>query len=283
MLETQEQTTKESLKTVNPLDYEKLEKKIFRKVGTAISDFNMIEEGDRILVAVSGGKDSWVLLYVLNELKKRAPVHFDLIAVNIDQGYAGFRQDLIDDFLEKRDIKREMQYFDIASLLDEKMKDGSVPCSLCARLRRGALSGAAQKLNCNKIALGHHLDDFIETLLLNQFFSGRVAAMAPVLQPEESPERVIRPLVYVSEEDIIEFSKHKGFPIVCCQCPLMCGENTHIDHKRRYIKNLLKDLERDIPEIKNSLISSMSRIQPSHMLDKNLWDFKKMHHREAEK
>ncbi len=270
MLETQAQL----LKSESPVDYEKLEKKIFRKVGTAISDFDMIQDGDRILVAVSGGKDSWVLLYVLNELKKRAPVDFELIAVNIDQGYAGFRQDLIDDFLETKDIKREMQYFDIATLLDEKMKDGSVPCSLCARLRRGALSGAAKKLNCNKIALGHHLDDFIETLLLNQFFSGRVASMAPVLQPEESPEKVIRPLVYVSEADIISFAKREGFPIVCCQCPLMCGENTHIDHKRRFIKNLLKDLEKDIPEIKNSLIASMSKVQPSHLLDRNLWNFK---------
>ncbi len=258
------------------INIDKLERRIFHKVGTAISDFNMIEENDRILVAVSGGKDSWVMLYVLNELKKRAPVDFELVVVNIDQGYAGFRQDLIDDYLEERDIKRDMQYFDIASLLDEKMKDGSVPCSLCARLRRGALSGAAAKLKCNKIALGHHLDDFIETLLLNEFFSGRVATMAPVLQPEESPERVIRPLVYVSESDIIDFAKVKGFPIVCCQCPLMCGQNTHLDHKRQYIKNLLKTLERDIPEIKNSLISSMSRVQPSHLLDRNLWDFSKM-------
>src|SRR5690606_22170847 len=143
-----------------------------------------------------------------------------LVVVNIDQGYAGFRQDLIDDYLEEKNIKRNMQYFDIATLLDEKMKDGSVPCSLCARRRRGALSGAASKLNCNTIALGHHLDDFIETLLLNEFFSGRVATMAPVLQPDESPEKVIRPLVYVSEADIIDFAKFKGFPIVCCQCPL---------------------------------------------------------------
>jgi tRNA 2-thiocytidine biosynthesis protein TtcA len=266
------------LETVIPkaIDYQKLEKKIFNKVGTAIADFKMIDESDRILVAVSGGKDSWVLLHVLNDLKKRAPIDFDLVVVNIDQGYAGFRQDLIDDFLAAKDIKRDMQYFDIATLLDEKMKDGSVPCSLCARLRRGALAGAAQKLNCNKIALGHHLDDFIETLLLNEFFTGRVATMAPVLQPEESSARVIRPLVYVSESDIIAFAKNEGFPIVCCQCPLMCGENTHIDHKRRYIKTLLKNLEKDIPDIKNSLISSMSRVQPSHLLDRELWNFTKM-------
>jgi tRNA 2-thiocytidine biosynthesis protein TtcA len=166
-----------------------------------------------------------------------------------------------------------MQFFDIASLLQEKTEEGDIPCSLCARLRRGALSGAAKKLNCNKIALGHHLDDFIETLLLNQFFTGRLAAMAPVLTPKDSPEKVIRPLVFVKEKDILDFAKHKGFPIVCCQCPLMCGENTHADHKRRYIKNLLKSLEKDIPDIKNSLIGSLGKIQPSHLLDKNWHNF----------
>lgn len=257
--------------TPNP---DKLEKRIYKAVGQAIGDYQMIQQGDRILVAVSGGKDSWVLLEILHNLQKRAPVDFELIAVNIDQGYAGYRQDKIEDFIDKKQIRNQMQYFDIASILNEKLEEGSVPCSLCARLRRGALSGAAAKLNCNKIALGHHLDDLIETLLLNQFYSGQMASMAPVLQPEDGSARVIRPLVFVKEQDIIEYAKHKGFPIVCCQCPLACGENTHMDHKRRKIKNLLKELEKDAPEIKNSLIASMTRISPSHMLDTKLWDFK---------
>jgi tRNA 2-thiocytidine biosynthesis protein TtcA len=254
-------------------DIQSLEKKIYRSVGTAIVDYKMIQDGDRILVAVSGGKDSWVLLEVLHQLQKRAPVDFELIAVNIDQGYAGFRQDKIEDFLQEKNIKNQMQYIDIASILNQKLEEGTVPCSLCARLRRGALSTAAQKLNCNKIALGHHLDDMIETLLLNQFFSGKLASMAPVLQPEDGSAKVIRPLIFVKEQDIIQFAKYKGYPIVCCQCPLACGENTHADHKRRKLKMLLKELEKDIPEIKNSLISSLTNVNPSHLMDRNLWNF----------
>ncbi len=254
-------------------DIQQLEKRLYRSIGTAIADYKMIQDGDSILVAVSGGKDSWVLLEVLHNLQKRAPVDFSLVAVNIDQGYAGFRQDKIEDFLAKKDIKNEMQYVDIASILNEKLDEGVVPCSLCARLRRGALSSAAKKLNCNKIALGHHLDDMIETLLLNQFFSGKIASMAPVLQPEDGSAKVIRPLVYVKEDDIITFAKEKGYPIVCCQCPLACGENTHGDHKRRKLKMMLKDLEKEIPEIKNSLISSLTNVNPSHLMDRNLWNF----------
>lgn len=252
---------------------EKIEKRIFHKTGKAIQEFGMISEGDRILVAVSGGKDSWVLMHVLNEMKKRAPIDFDLIAVNIDQGYQGFRQDIIEDYLAANGIVQKMEFFDIATLVDEKIQDGSVPCSLCSRLRRGALYGAAKKLNCNKIALGHHQDDFIETLLLNTFFIGTLAAMAPVLKPENENCHVIRPLVYVSEADIKIYTKAKKFPVVCCECPLMCGENTHIDHKRRYLKKLLLQLEKEIPEIKNSILASLSNVKGSHLLDRNIWDF----------
>ncbi len=252
---------------------QKIEKRIFHKTGKAIQEFGMISNGDKILVAVSGGKDSWVLLYVLNELKKRAPVNFELIAVNIDQGYQGFRQDLIEEYINKSGITQKMEFFDIASLVDEKIQDGSVPCSLCSRLRRGALYGAAKKLGCTKIALGHHQDDFIETLLLNTFFIGTLAAMAPVLKPDEENCHVIRPLVYVSESDIKIYTKAKNFPVVCCECPLMCGESMHVDHKRRYIKKLLLQLEKEIPDIKNSILASLGNIKGSHLLDKNIFDF----------
>lgn len=250
-----------------------LEKKIFRKIGTAIADFNLIEEGDKIMVAVSGGKDSWILLHVLNELKKRAPIDFELVAANIDQGYSGFRQDIVEDFVAKMGLKYHMAYVDIATPVLAKSEDGTVPCSLCSRLRRGNLYGMAEKLGCNKIALGHHQDDLIETLLLNAFFIGKLGSMAPKLHADDGKNIVIRPLIYVREDEIIEYAKHLQVPIVCCQCPLMCGEDIHADHKRRKIKMLLKDLEVEIPEIKNSLLASLTNVKPSHLLDRNLWKF----------
>jgi tRNA 2-thiocytidine biosynthesis protein TtcA len=249
-----------------------VEKRIFRAVGQAIGDFKLIAESDRILVGVSGGKDSWVMLYVLNELRKRAPVNFELVACNLDQGYAGFRQDLIQDYLELNDIKYHVETTTHAQIVEEKSA-GAVPCSLCSRLRRGSLYGIAEKLECNKIALGHHQDDFIETLLLNQFFIGRVGSMAPKLKAEDGKNTVIRPLVYVNEKDIVSYTKYKNFPVVCCACPLACGNNEFTEHKRRFVKNLITDLEKTIPQIKNSLLASLGNIKPSHMLDTKLWNF----------
>lgn len=255
--------------------FAKLEKKMFHSIGKAIGDFKMIDEGDQIMVAVSGGKDSWVMLHILEELRKRAPVKFNLIAVNIDQGYAGFRQDKIEDYLVSHGFKFHMEFFNIAQILEEKNKDGAVPCSLCSRLRRGSLSGLAAKLGCNKIALGHHQDDMIETLLLNTFFNGRLAAMAPKLVSEDEKITVIRPLMSVSEKEIIQYAEALKFPIVCCQCPLMCGEASHLDHRRRKMKDLLKQLEKDIPEIKNSILASLGRVQVSHLMDLRHFDFSK--------
>ncbi|MBX9766205.1 MAG: tRNA 2-thiocytidine(32) synthetase TtcA, partial [Bdellovibrionales bacterium] len=250
-----------------------LEKRIFHEVGKAIADFKLIEEGDKILVAVSGGKDSWVMLSILNDLKKRAPVNFDIIAVNIDQGWAGFRQDVVEDFLADREIPFHMEDFDIAGIIAEKNEPGKTPCSMCSRLRRGSLYGLSQKLGCNKIALGHHLDDFIETLLLNQFFIGRLASMAPKLYAEDGKNIVIRPLVYVEEKDIVQYAKDLEVPIVCCQCPLMCGETVHGDYKRRFVKKLVETLEGKIPDIRRSLMASLTNVKPSHLLDRNIWSF----------
>jgi tRNA 2-thiocytidine biosynthesis protein TtcA len=251
----------------------RLEKRIFHLAGKAIHEFNLIQEGDKILVAVSGGKDSWVMLYILNELRKRAPIHFEIIAVNIDQGWKGFRQDIVEDFLAKNEINFHMEDFDIASIVNEKTEAGSTPCSLCSRLRRGSLYGLAEKLKCTKIALGHHLDDFVETSLLNQFFIGRTGAMSPKLLADDGHNVVIRPLMYVLEKDIMAYAEAKKFPIVCCQCPLMCGETVHGDFKRRYVKNLLKDLELKIPNIKQSLMSSLGNVHASHLLDRSLFDY----------
>jgi tRNA 2-thiocytidine biosynthesis protein TtcA len=253
---------------------EKLERRLNRHVGKAIADFDLIQEGDRILVAISGGKDSWALLHILNEMRKRAPVRYDLIAVNIDQGYAGFRQDVVEDYVAGQGFEYHMEFFNIAQIISDKTAPGETPCALCSRLRRGALYGLAQKHRCNKIALGHHADDFIETLLLNTFFVGRTASMAPKLISDDGLNQVIRPLVYATEGEIAAFVKKAGFPVVCCQCPIMCGETVHGDYKRRMIKKMIEQLEVVIPHIRGSLLSSLGNVNPTHLLDKNLHDFK---------
>ena len=275
----QKQQNQRSRKPAVKIDYnswslEKLEDRLTRLTGRAIGDFNLLSEGDRVLVAISGGKDSWAMLEILNGLQKKAPINFSIVAVNIDQGYAGFRQDVVEDYVQSRGYTYHMEYFNIAKLIEEKTAPGTTPCSLCSRLRRGSLYGLAEKYGCNKIALGHHLDDFIETMLLNQFFIGRTASMAPKLQADDGKNTVIRPLVYASEEMIKAYVTKKGFPVICCQCPIMCGETVHGDYKRRMIKKLITELEVLIPQIKNSLLASLGRVQPSHLLDTNLWDFK---------
>ncbi len=262
-------TVSTSAEKNNPTKPGKLEKRVFKNIGKAISDFKLIEEGDRVLVAISGGKDSWVMMYVLEELRKRAPIKFELINVNIDQGYRGYRQDLIEDVVEEQGYDYAMEEFNIANIVAEKIRPGDVPCSLCARLRRGYLTGLAEKHNCNKIALGHHMDDFIETVLLNMFYVGKIASMAPKLTTETQKITVIRPLVYCEEEDIRRLCLKKGFPIVCCQCPLACGNNDALDSKRVFVKRLLKVLEGKIPNIRQSLLTSLGNLKPSHLLDRN--------------
>lgn len=265
-------------KSLTPVDFdampvEKLEKRIMRTVGRAVGTFNLIEEGDRILVAISGGKDSWALLHVMNEMRKRAPIRFELVAANIDQGYAGFRQDIIEDYVSARGYEHHMEYFNVAKLIAEKTAPGSTPCSLCSRMRRGILYGLAEKHRCNKIALGHHLDDFIETALLNMLFVGRTASMAPKLISDDGKNMVIRPLVYVAEREIKAYVKKMDFPVVCCQCPIMCGETVHGDYKRRMVKKMIDQLEVSIPGVRNSMIAALGRVNPSHLLDANLYDF----------
>ncbi len=258
----------------NEVSLDKIRTKLTRAVGQAIGDFDLISDGDRIMVAISGGKDSWALLDILSQMQKRAPVDYKIIAVNIDQGYSGFRQDIVEEYVRKNGFEYHMEFFDIAGIIEEKTKPGDTPCSLCARLRRGSLYGLAEKYNCNKIALGHHQDDFIETLLLNSFFVGRLASMAPKLISDDKKNIVIRPLVYASEAMIKSYVTKMGFPVICCQCPIMCGETVHGDYKRRMIKKLIDQLELVIPNIRDSLLASLGNLQPSHLLDKDLWDFK---------
>jgi len=235
-------------------------------VGRAIADFRLIEEGDRIAVAVSGGKDSYTLLHLLEELRRRAPIKYELIAINIDSGYPGFRADIIEEHLKEHQFNYHMEPTDHYDIIKLKRRAESSFCSICARLKRGSLYTLAQRFGCNKLALGHHLDDFIETLLLNQFFVGSLKAMAPSMLADNGVTTVIRPLVYVEEQEIISFSRQNRFPVVCCCCPV-CGT---ADQQRKKMKLLLSNLQQDIPHVKRSLLRALANVQPRHLLDTRL-------------
>ncbi len=241
---------------------EQWEHDIRRLAGRAIGDFGMIEDQDRILVALSGGKDSWTLLHVLESLQKRAPVTFSLLAVTVHPGFPGFQTGAIENYLRSRGLEYRIVDAPIHRMMLEKLGTDDTPCSLCSRIRRGVLYSQARQLGCTKIAIGHHRDDFIETLLLNQFFNGRIKAMAPLLHADDGINVVIRPLVYVPEEDIIRFASAAGFPITCCACPA-CGDQ---DMKRARIKKLLADLEKDRPGIKASLLAALGDVDHRHLL-----------------
>jgi tRNA 2-thiocytidine biosynthesis protein TtcA len=237
-------------------DVERLERRLAARLGQAIGDFELIRPGDRILVGVSGGKDSWVLLHLLRSLQTRAPVAFELVALNVDQGFAGFRADLVEDYLQREGYRYEMRSARINLTVKEKIQPGDTFCSLCARLRRGALYRYADELGCGSVALGHHADDFVETLLLNLFFNGRIKAMPARLQAQNGRHVVIRPLVYAWEDEIADYAQARGFPIVCCACP-GCKDPTLQRHR---VKGLLRQLERTHPGLKRSLLGALARV-----------------------
>ncbi|MCK5825530.1 MAG: tRNA 2-thiocytidine(32) synthetase TtcA [Desulfuromusa sp.] len=245
---------------------DKLFHRIKRQVGKAIGDFNLIAEGDRIAVGISGGKDSYTLLYILEALRKKAPVRFELIPINIDPGFPGYHTAVIKEYLQQQNFNCIMTKTNSYQIIEEKLRPGSSYCSFCARLRRGTLYAQAERLQCNKIALGHHLDDFIETLLINQFYSGTLAAMSAKLRSNNNKHTVIRPLVYVEESMIQGFSAQKNFPIVHCSCPVAKAD----EQKRQQTKQLIKKLSLEIPEIRNSLIHAIGNAQPAHLLDRHL-------------
>jgi tRNA 2-thiocytidine biosynthesis protein TtcA len=244
----------------------KLFYKIKRLTGKAIGDFALIGNGDRIAVAVSGGKDSYSLLHMLGELRRRAPVSYSLVAVNIDPGYPGYRTDMLEEHLQARGIEYRMVKTDIYGIVESKRHPGSSYCSFCARLRRGTLYTAAQQLGCNKLALGHHLDDFIETLLLNQFYIGTLAAMSPSMLADNGQQTVIRPLVYVEETDIAQFAAENRFPTFCCACPV----SGSFDLTRHRMKRLIAELAREIPNIRSSMIRALANVQPRYLLSSAL-------------
>lgn len=240
--------------------------KIKHSVGRAIADFDLIADGDRIAVGVSGGKDSYTLLHILAELQRRAPVKYELLAVTIDAGYPGYRSDLIEAYLRQHGFAYRIEKTNHYDVIKEKRRPDSSYCSICARLKRGTLYTLASELGCNKLALGHHLDDFIETLLLNQFFVGSLKAMSPSMLADNGTVTVIRPLVYVEEQEIIPFARENGFPVVCCSCPAYGT----VDMQRQKMKQLLTELQQSIPHVKRSLLRALANVQPRHLLDRRL-------------
>ena len=239
-----------------------LYRKIKKQVGQAIGDFNMIDAGDRIAVAVSGGKDSYTLLHILDALRRRAPVRYELVAVNVDAGFPGYRQDLLAAHLAEHGFASHLESTDCYRIIAEKLRPGSSYCAFCARLRRGVLYTVADRLGCNKLALGHHCDDFIETLLLNQFYVGALKAMSPKLLADNGRHTVIRPLVYVAEEDIVEFARRNAFPLISCACPV-AGQG---DLQRQRMKRLVRELSGEIPHLRSSLLRALANVQPRHLL-----------------
>ncbi len=234
---------------------------IRRLAGRAIGDFRLIENRDRILVALSGGKDSWTLLHVLDQLRRKAPVSFSLVAVTVHPGFPGFDTSGIERYLQERGYEYRIVSAPVHDLLIEKLDPDETPCGLCSRIKRGVLYTQAAQLGCTKIALGHHRDDFIETLLLNLFFNGKIKAMAPLLRADDNINIVIRPLVYVPEEVIMQYAAAAPFPVTCCACPA-CGDP---DQKRVQVKHLLADLERKHPGIKSSLLAALGDVEGRHL------------------
>ncbi len=244
----------------------KIEKTLLMHMGKAIADFQLIEEGDRLMVAISGGKDSYTMLHCLRALQKRAPISFELIAVNLDQGHPGFPGDMLEKWLQENGYQYKMLKENTYDIVLEKLKPGQTQCSLCSRLRRGVLYNAARELGCTKIALGHHRDDLIHTLLLNLFFAGSVGSMPPKLRSNDGRNVVIRPLAYASERDIARFAELMAFPIIPCD---LCGSQENLQRKK--VKRLVDELSNEVPLVRSSIFAAMGNLHVSHLLDRQLW------------
>jgi tRNA 2-thiocytidine biosynthesis protein TtcA len=244
----------------------KLEHELARELGRCIADFDLISDGDRIMVCMSGGKDSYTMLHLLERARRKAPIRFSLLAVHLDQGHPGYDGSKLAGWLEAHGFEFRILSEDTYSVVKANVAEGKTYCSLCSRLRRGVLYNAAVELGCSKIALGHHRDDAIETLLLNLMFSGQLKSMPPKLLSDDGRNIVIRPLLYSAESTIAELAELMQFPILPCD---LCGSQDNL--KRKQVKNLLTALEQSAPRAKESMLAALSNVRPSHLFDAGLW------------
>jgi tRNA 2-thiocytidine biosynthesis protein TtcA len=261
----------ESLDQDQRYAFKKLNKRIRHNVGKAIEDYSMIEDGDKIMVCLSGGKDSYAMLDVLLYLQKSAPIHFDIVAVNMDQKQPGFPEHILPAYLDTLGVNFHILEKDTYSIIKEKVPEGKTTCALCSRLRRGSLYGYAESIGANKIALGHHRDDIVETLFLNMFYGAKLKSMPPKLLSDDKKNVVIRPLAYCKETDIAEFARLKEFPIIPCN---LCGSQENL--QRQNIKKMLSDWEEIQPGRSENIFRSIANIAPSQLADNNLFDFKSL-------
>ncbi|MCL9783283.1 tRNA 2-thiocytidine(32) synthetase TtcA [Vibrio sp. S4M6] len=250
------------------LEFNKLQKRLRRNVGNAITEYNMIEEGDVVMACISGGKDSFAMLDILLNLQKAAPITFKVVAVNLDQKQPGFPEHILPEYFDKLDIPYYIVDKDTYSVVKEKIPEGKTTCGLCSRLRRGTLYSFAEKIGATKIALGHHLDDIVETLFLNMFHGSRMKAMPPKLRSDDGRNVVIRPLTYCREKDLIKYAEHKQFPIIPCN---LCGSQENL--QRQAIKAMLIDWDKKSPGRVESIFKSIQNVSPSQLADKNIFDF----------
>lgn len=254
---------------MNTYNFNKLHKRLRREVGKAVGDFAMIEEGDKIMVCLSGGKDSYTMLDILRSLQINAPVNFSLVAVNLDQKQPGFPEHILPEYLDSIGVEYQIVEEDTYSIVKEKIPEGKTTCSLCSRLRRGILYRVANEIGATKIALGHHADDMVETLFLNMFHGARMKSMPPKLVSDDKQNVVIRPLAYCREKDIAAYAEQKAFPIIPCN---LCGSQENL--QRKHVKSMLAEWDKQQPGRVINVFKSMQRITPSHMLDRELFDFK---------
>ncbi len=254
--------------TVGTTEFNKLHKRMRRNVGRAIEDYRMIENGDKVMVCLSGGKDSYTMLDILMNLQRHAPVDFELLAVNLDQKQPGFPEHILPEYLKSIDIPFHIIEEDTYSVVQEIIPEGKTTCGLCSRLRRGVLYSFAEKNKVNKIALGHHREDIIETLFLNMFFGGKLKAMPPKLKSDDAKHIVIRPMAYCPEDDIIRFSAARDYPVIPCN---LCGSQENM--QRQAIKQMLLDWQKRFPGRVENIFASIKSVAPSHLADRNLYDF----------
>ncbi|MBU1293569.1 MAG: tRNA 2-thiocytidine(32) synthetase TtcA [Gammaproteobacteria bacterium] len=251
------------------LELNKLQKRLRRLTGQAIADFNMIEEGDKVMVCLSGGKDSYTMLEILRNLQASAPINFSIVAVNLDQKQPGFPEHILPAYLEELGVDFHILERDTYSIVKEIVPEGKTTCGLCSRLRRGSLYGFAEEIGATKIALGHHRDDILETLFLNMFFGGKLKSMPPKLLSDDGKHIVIRPLAYCKEEDIEAFSVMKEYPIIPCN---LCGSQENL--QRQVVKDMLQKWEKEFPGRTETMFSAIQNVVPSHLADTKLFDFK---------